>query len=179
MCLTEINGSVREFLHYGDASSEAEAQRLDAILSYKITYRYMGAKQWKALHFGNGWLSAAAVLTDTSMKSGAKVRSSSPCIEKAARRRSLLEARIRSSTLGWYVKLVKSLALIGRNCQGRRIESEATRCCHLTAILSLREPAPSHPLSREAISDGSLPAVLHVLPVTSPVEAVRAAIAAE
>ena len=82
MCLTEINGSVREFLHYGDASSEAEAQRLDAILSYKITYRYMGAKQWKALHFGNGWLSAAAVLTDTNMKSEAKVRSSSQCIEK-------------------------------------------------------------------------------------------------
>jgi hypothetical protein len=42
----------------------------------------MGAKQWKAPHFGNGWPSAAAVLTDTNMKSEAKVRSSSQCIEK-------------------------------------------------------------------------------------------------
>jgi len=31
-CLTQINGSIREFSHYGEVSSEAEAQRLDAIL---------------------------------------------------------------------------------------------------------------------------------------------------
>jgi len=35
------------------------------------------------------------------------------------------------------VRLVKSLALIGRNCQGRRVESEATRCCHLKRTLAL------------------------------------------
>jgi len=58
-------------------------------------------------------------------------------IEKAARRRCLLEARTRSSTLGWCVRLVKSLALIGRNCQGRRVESKATRCCHLKRTLAL------------------------------------------
>jgi hypothetical protein len=67
----------------------------------------------------------------------AKVRSSSQCIEKAARRRCLLEAHTRSSTLGWCVRLVKSLALIGRNCQGRRVESEATRYCHLKRTLAL------------------------------------------
>ena len=98
----------------------------------------MGAKQWKAPHFGNGWLSVVVALIDTNMRSGATVRSSSRCIEKAARRRCLLEARTRSSTLGWCVRLVKSLALIGRNCQGRRVEFEATRCCHLKRTLALK-----------------------------------------
>ena len=72
------------------------------------------------------------------MKSGTKVRSSSRCIEKAARRRCLLEARTRTSTLGWCGRLVKNSALIGRNCQGRRVESEATRCCHLKRTLPLK-----------------------------------------
>ena len=76
----------------------------------------MGTKQWKAPHFGNGWPSAAAALTDTSMKSGARVRSWSQCIEKAVRQRFLLGARTRSSTLEWCVGLVKSSALIGLSC---------------------------------------------------------------
>ena len=37
----------------------------------------------------------------------------------------------------WCVRLVKSLALIGRNCQGRRVESKATRCCHPKRTLAL------------------------------------------
>ena len=48
-------------------------------------------------------------------ESGAKVRSSSRCIEKAARRRCLSEARTRTSTLGWCGRLMKNSALIGRN----------------------------------------------------------------
>src|ERR1022692_2462793 len=88
----------------------------------------MGTKQWKVPRFGNGWPSTAAALTDTSMKSGAKVRSWSRCIEKAARQRSLLEARTRSSMLEWCVRLVKSSALIGRGCQGPRVESEDQGC---------------------------------------------------
>ena len=66
----------------------------------------------------------AAALTDTSMKSGARVTSSSRCIEKAERQRFPLEARTRSLTLEWCVGLVKSSALIGRGCQGPRVESE-------------------------------------------------------
>ena len=56
---------------------------------------------------------------------GHKKRGEGQVIEKAARRRFLLEAPTRSSTLGWCVRLVKSSALIGRNCRGRRVESEA------------------------------------------------------
>jgi hypothetical protein len=69
----------------------------------------------------------AAALTDTSTKSGAMVTSSSRCVEKAERQRFPLAARTRSSTLEWCVGLVKSSALIGRGCQGPRVESEATR----------------------------------------------------
>jgi hypothetical protein len=52
------------------------------------------------------------------MKVGAKVRSSSRCVENAARRRSLLEAPSRSSTLGWCVRLLNSSALIGPSMLG-------------------------------------------------------------
>jgi hypothetical protein len=84
-----------------------------------------------------------------------------------------LEARTRYLMLGWCVRLVKSSALIGRNCQGRRVASEVAKCRNGRGHPEGREPTPN---SREAISDGSLPTVL---PVTSPMEAVRAAIAVE
>jgi len=114
-CLTQINGSVGEVSY----NIMKLRQRLAP---------YIGTKQWKVPHFGNGSPSTVAALTDTSMKSGARVRSSSRCIEKAERQRSPLAARARPSTLGWCVGLVKSWALIGRGFQGPRVESEATRC---------------------------------------------------
>ena len=74
---------------------------------------------------------SAAALTDMSMKSGARVTSSSRCIEKAERQRFPLEARTRSSTLEWCAGLVKSSASIGRGCQGPRVESEVSNIKHL------------------------------------------------
>ena len=49
--------------------------------------------------------------------------------EGPQRRRSLLEARARSLTLGWCAGRAKSLALNGRSCQGRRVKSEAASRC--------------------------------------------------
>jgi hypothetical protein len=54
-CLTQIKGSVREFSLYCKASSEAEAQRLDAILRVQDHVWIQGSKAMESATFRK-WL---------------------------------------------------------------------------------------------------------------------------
>ncbi len=81
--------------------------------------------EWRAEHSGNSCRRKAVGLTIVSIRSAARVRSWSRCIEKDGRRRRLLVVRARSSIRATCVGSVRNSASTGPSCLDHRAGCEA------------------------------------------------------